>query len=131
MRTIDTDRLRKLADRRPGLVRRVLSNVVFHLLDIATGIAVGSVIGLLFLTFGLTGLWAVLIGMALAAVATRLSIRSWERAAGLTRVRTTSESDEDDVEFADTDDPEEAGVDDVATAEPARTSDSSEVAAAR
>ncbi|MGW9310664.1 hypothetical protein ACWGPQ_21915 [Saccharomonospora azurea] len=131
MRTIDTDRLRELADHRPGLIRRALSNVVFHLVDIATGIAVGSVIGLLFLASGLTGLWAVLIGMALAAVTTRLSIRSWERAAGLTRVRTTSENDEDDVELADTDDPEDTDVDDVATAEPARTSDSPEVAAAR
>ncbi len=130
MRTIDTDRLRDLADRRPGLIRRALSNVVFHLMDIATGIAVGSVIGLLFLASGLTGLWAVLIGMALAAVTTRLSIRSWERAAGLTRVR-TSENDKNDVELADTDDPEDTDVDDVATAEPARTSDSPEVAAAR
>ncbi len=130
MRTIDTDRLRELADHRPGLIRRALSNVVFHLMDIATGIAVGSVIGLLFLASGLTGLWAVLIGMALAAVTTRLSIRSWERAAGLTRVR-TSENDKNDVELADTDDPEDTDVDDVATAEPARTSDSPEVAAAR
>ena len=125
MRHIDTDRLRALADRRPGPVRRALSSVLFHAQDLATGIAVGGIVGVLFLVCGMSALLSTVLGLAVAVVVTRLSIRAWERAAGLTRVRTTHE---DDVELNDTDDTD---VDDVATAEPARTSDSPEVAAAR
>ena len=128
MRHIDTDRLRTLADRRPGPVRRALSSVLFHAQDLATGIAVGGIVGVLFLVCGMSALLSTVLGLAVAVVVTRLSIRAWERAAGLTRVRTTHEDDEDDVELNDTDDTD---VDDVATAEPARTSDSPEVAAAR
>lgn len=125
MRHVDTDRLRELADRRPGPVRRALSSVLFHAQDLATGIAVGGIVAVLFLVCGMSALLSTVLGLAVAVVVTRLSIRAWERDAGLTRVRTTHESDEDDVELNDTDD------DDVATAEPARTSDSPEVAAAR
>lgn len=128
MRHVDTDRLRELADRRPGLVRGALSNVLFHGQDLATGIAVGGIVAVLFLVCGMSALLSTVLGLAVAVVVTRLSIRAWEREAGLTRVRTTHESDEDDVELNDTDDTD---VDDVATAEPARTSDSPEVAAAR
>src|SRR5690606_24039462 len=114
MRHIGTDRLRTLADRRPGPVRRALSSVLFHAQDLATGIAVGGIVGVLFLVCGMSALLSTVLGLAVAVVVTRLSIRAWERDAGLTRVRTTHEDDEDD----------EDDVDDVATAEPARTSDS-------
>lgn len=128
MRHVDTDRLRELADRRPGLVRGALSNVLFHTQDLATGIAVGGLVGGLFLVCGMSALLSTVLGLAVAVVVTRLSIRAWERDAGLTRVRTTHESDEDDVELNDTDDTD---VDDVATAEPARSADSPVAAAAR
>lgn len=121
MRHIDTDRLRTLADRRPGLIRRALSNVLFHAQDVTTGIAVGGIVGVLFLVCGMSALLSTVLGLAVAVVVTRLSIRAWERDAGLTRVRTTHESDEDDVELDDTGDLEDADIDidDIDSAEPA------------
>jgi len=106
---------------RPGRVRRLLSEAVFHGPDLAIGIAVGGIAGLLFLVSGTSSTWSVVIGIAAAVAATRVSITAWERASGLTRTRPVREP-------ADTDDTD---VDDVATAEPARTSDSPEVAVAR
>ena len=108
----------------PGFVRRLLSAAVFYAPHYLTGIAAGSLAGLLFLVSGTSLTWSVVIGLAAAVAATRMSITAWERMSGLTRVRPARESDEAaDVELDDTDD--------VAADEPARTSDSPEVAAAR
>lgn len=104
---------------RPGRVRRLLSEAVFHGPDLAIGIAVGGIAGLLFLVSGTSSTWSVVIGIAAAVAATRVSITAWERASGLTRTRPVREpADEDDADV------------DVAV-EPARAADSPDMAVAR
>ena len=133
MRHIDTDRLRTLADRRPGLVRRLLSDVLFQLPSLAIGGCVGGIVGIVFAAAEAPMLLALVVVAVIALVVGRIAESAWERAAGLTRVHPTrgeAEADEfegqdEDVEHDDTD------IDDIDSAEPARTADSPEVAAAR
>lgn len=100
MRNIDTDRLRRLADRRPGIARRALGAALLTLPSLTISGCISGLVTGLFIAVDAPPLVTVIVAIAIAAVGARIAETAWERSAGLTRPRpnqgATSTASEDD-----------------------------------
>ena len=121
------DRLRALADRRPGPVRRAFSNVLFQLPSLAIGVCVGGIVGIVFAVSGTPMLLTLAVAVAATVVVARIAAAAWERSAGLSQVPTPAIDEDEDGEL---DEPGDSDTD-VTDAEPARAADSPDMAVAR
>lgn len=87
MRNIDTERLRNLADRRPGFVRYFTGVVLLALPSFAISGCISGIITVLFIAVGAPTPIAFIVAISVAMVCARIVESAWERSAGLTRPR--------------------------------------------